>query len=39
MEEKSNNNQKEDERDRPKQVMGEIRTIIGGLVAWGQIGL
>ena len=35
MEEKSNNNQKEDERDRP----GEIRTIIGGLVAWGQIGL
>ena len=35
MEENSNDDQKEDERDRPKKVMGEIRMIIGGLVAGG----
>ena len=35
MEENSNDDQKEDERDRPKKFMGEIRMIIGGLVAGG----
>lgn len=38
-EEKSIDNQKEDERDRPKQVMGEIRTITGGPIVGGHTGL
>ena len=35
MEEKSIDDKKEDERDRPKQVVGEIRTITRGQVARG----
>ena len=35
MEKKSNDDQKEDEQDHPKQVVGEIRTITGGSVIGG----
>ena len=35
MEEKSIDDHKEEDQDNPKQVMGEIRTIIGGAVVRG----
>ena len=35
MKEKSTDDHKEEDQDNPKQVVGEIRTIIGGLVIGG----